>query len=380
MEPNGRIWRTITVILGLLLLAAWVLFRPEAAAALWRGVVAVATPFVLAAAFAFVVNLLLQPLERAWERLTRRVRRLRGLKRPVCLALSVLIIGAALFVLMFIVLPGVADTIVTVAESAPHYARQLEGWRDQLNRWTGRYGVSVPELDLNAEELGASVREWLREKGPSVAAGALGFTTSVVNGAFNVVLGIVLGLYMLADKERLIRQSRRVLEAFLPATQARMALDVAQRTNATFSRFVTGQLLDALIVGLLCYGGMLALNLPHAGAVSVLVGATNVIPVVGVLAGTVVGAFLILVVHPVKALWFVVFIIVLQQVESNLIYPRIVGQSVGLPGMWVLAAVTVGGALFGILGMLLAVPTFSVLYSLLRDAVQRRLSAKQPAD
>ena len=156
-------------------------------------------------------------------------------------------------------------------------------------------------------------------------------------------------------------------------------LDLLSLTNQTFSSFVTGQLTEAIIIGVLCFMGMLIFRMPYAAVISLLVGVTALIPVFGALIGTAIGAFLILLVSPIKAIWFVIFIIVLQQLEGNLIYPRVVGKSVGLPGIWVLAAVTLGNNLAGVVGMLLSVPLCAVLYCVLRDVVNARLAKKKLA-
>lgn len=380
MEFSRKSVRTLVGLITFALLLAWALFRPWAAAGIWRGIVTIVTPFIFGVTFAFLVNLLLRPVEATWDRVFRRAgRRQAGkgrwanLKRPVSLAVSVVLIGAAIFVLMFIVLPEVVRTVVFVAEMTPEYAARLETWRGWLQERLAEYDIVLPQLRIELDSVGASVRDWITQRGPAVLATTLGFTTSVVNGIFNVVIGVVLALYILADKERLLGQMQRTLQAFLPEQRARTVVHVANLTHDTFAKFITGQLTDALIVGLLCYIGMIVLSIPHAGAVSVLVAVTTIIPVIGVLIGTVVAALLIVVTDPMKALWFLIFIIVLQQFESNVIYPRVVGKSVGLPGLWVLVAITVGGALFGILGMLMAVPTFSVMYTLVREAVAKRL-------
>ena len=175
------------------------------------------------------------------------------------------------------------------------------------------------------------------------------------------MLALAFSLYLLAQKETLTGQAKKVVRALFSEKWAHWITDVARMTNRTFSNFVTGQLTEAVILGTLCFLGMLIFRLPYAGVISVLVGFTALIPIFGAFSGVGIGAFLILLVSPIKALWFVLFFVILQQLEGNLIYPRVVGKSVGLPGIWVLAAVTVGGNAFGLAGMLLAVPLCSVL-------------------
>ena len=180
----------------------------------------------------------------------------------------------------------------------------------------------------------------------------------------------------MAGKEKLCNQLDRVAHAYLKPDRYQRGKEIFQLTNRTFSNFVSGQVLEAIIIGTLCFIGMLIFRMPYAGPISVLVGFTALIPVFGAFIGTAIGALLILFLSPIKAFWFVIFIIVLQQFEGNVIYPRVVGKSVGLPGIWVLVAVTVGGGAFGFIGMLISVPVASLLYSLLRESVNRRNEQK----
>ena len=173
--------------------------------------------------------------------------------------------------------------------------------------------------------------------------------------------------------DRLLSQCRHLVQAYLPQRMSRVVFDVCQLTADTFTKFVSGQLIEACILGVLCFLGMTVLHLSYAPLIGVIVGVSALIPVAGAYLGAILSALLLLMVSPIQALTFLIFLVILQQVEGNLIYPRVVGTSVGLPGIWVLAAVTVGGGLFGFLGMLVGVPTASVLYTLLRRDVHRRL-------
>lgn len=374
MRLDKKAIRRLMGLIGFAVLATWAVFRPWELWGILRVVGSIVAPFVLGLVIAFVVNLLLQPVERLWGRVFGRS--LRGLKRPVSILLSVAIIVAVVFVLLFIVLPEVVDTIVLVVEAMPQWVAQLQTWWGQLGEWLAPYGVVLPPLNVNASELGTMATEWLGEHGPSLLAGTLGFTTSFVSGVVNVIIALVFALYLLSQKEKFGDQARRVLHAYLPEPRAQGVIEVVELSGSVFTKYVTGQLTDAVILGVLCYIGMLVLRMPHAAAISILIAATVVIPIVGVILGSAIGAFLILVVDPVKALWFIVFITVLQQLEANFIYPRVVGKSVGVPGIWVFAAVIVGGTLLGVLGMVLAVPICAVLYSLFRRSVHRRLGAE----
>ena len=182
----------------------------------------------------------------------------------------------------------------------------------------------------------------------------------------------VFAFYLLAQKEKLGRQVKKASNAILKPKPAQNLTNVTKLTNSVFTKFITGQFTDACIIGVLCFIGMLIFRMPYAAIISVLIGFTALIPIFGAFIGAGVGAFLILLESPVKAFWFIVFIIILQQIEGNLIYPKVVGKSVGLPGIWVLVAVTVGGSLAGVLGMLFSVPVSTVLYVLFKEFVNNK--------
>ena len=200
--------------------------------------------------------------------------------------------------------------------------------------------------------------------------------SSVIGGVVNFILAFTFSIYVVHQKERLGSQAKRLLYAYLPEARSDRIIEILSLSHKTFSNFITGQFTEAIILGALCFVGMSIFRFPYALMISVLVGFTALIPIVGAFIGTIVGALLIVTVSPIQALWFILFILVLQQIEGNLIYPRVVGTSVGLPGIWVLVAVTAGGSLYGIVGMLFSVPVSSVLYCLLRETVRRRVKER----
>ena len=231
--------------------------------------------------------------------------------------------------------------------------------------------------DINWTKAVSAVTSYLQEHGASIFNTTIGVTTSVFVGLFNFILGFVFAIYLLMQKEKIGGQFKRLLYAYIKKERVDKFLSVMSLAQNAYSRFVTGQLTEAVIIGVLCFIGMLIFSMPYATLISTLIAFTALIPMIGAFIGTAVGALLILMVDPIKALWFIVFIIVLQQFESNLIYPRVVGKSIGLPGIWVLTAVTIGGSLFGILGILLSVPLCSVIYTLLSNAIEKRLQKKR---
>ncbi len=366
--PTKRILGIITFAL----LLYWALLHPSQVGAILSGLFALVSPFVLGFAIAFIVNVPLRGLEGLWD---KHAKTQKG-KRPVCLVASLVILVGIVFALFFIVVPALGESFANLAAQIPQYVRQLEALYVSLTELLAQHNIVLPSLDLDLEAIYTAVLNFFTNYGQALVDTTVGVTTSIVSVVVNFVLAFVFSLYVLAQKEALMGQGRKVVTALLPQRWADKTLEVATLTNKTFSNFVTGQLTEAVILGSLCFLGMTLLRIPYAAVVSVLIGFCALIPIFGAIIGAIVGAFLILLVAPMKALWFLIFLIILQQLEGNLIYPRVVGKSVGLPGIWVLAAVTIGGNAFGLVGMLLNVPVSSVLYTLFREFVNHRLEQK----
>lgn len=373
-ENNKRILLIITFTL----LLFWALMHTDTVLGIVGTILAVLAPFLLGLCFAFVINVLLRPIEKVWNTLGRNWAGdwVKKLRRPVCLLLSILLIVGIVFVLLFMVGPELKRTAASIVDQFPAYMAQIETWWQELTAFLAVYSIELPQPEWNLNELGSMVQNFFTKNGSDFFGKTLDITTSIFSGVFNVVLGLVFALYVLAQKEKLGGQITKVMQALLPQPRVERLVELSALINRTFTNFVTGQLTEAVIIGGLCFIGMKLFSMPYAPMISVLVGFTALIPVFGAFIGTAVGAFLILMDSPMQALWFILFIIVLQQLEGNLIYPRVVGKSVGLPGIWVLAAVTIGGSLFGVLGILLSVPVCSVLYCVGKQAVNQRLKQK----
>jgi predicted PurR-regulated permease PerM len=213
---------------------------------------------------------------------------------------------------------------------------------------------------------------WVKQQGGNIINTTVGTITSFVGGLFNFFMALAFSIYILFDKENLKRQLRRLIHAWVPSAPGQWVIHASRVISSNFRNFVSGQTLEALILGVLCMLGMLILRIPYAPMVGTLVGVSALIPVVGAFAGAFIGAFMILTVDPFKALIFLIFLILLQWVEGNLIYPKVMGSHINLPGIWVLAAVTVGGSVAGPVGMLLGVPITAAAYCLLREATEKQ--------
>ena len=361
--------RYIFRALLLTLVFAWALVNLQGVLQFLSRMLGVLSPFLMGGAFAFVINILLRPLERTWHRVCKKAPE--KLTRPICLTLSTLLVLGILFAVVFMMLPSLRESGNEFVQNLPGYVEKLGQWWAGAVQLAARYGIVLPEYAPDTDLMMDKITTLLHTQGGGILTVTLGAASSVLASLVNVLLALVFALYLLAKKEVVTAHLKNLAVTVLPPRNARRLLHVVTLTKQTFTNFVTGQLTEAVIIGVLCFLGMLILGIPYAGAVSAFVGATALIPVFGAWIGGVVGAFLILLADPAKSLWFVVFLLILQQVEGNLIYPKVVGKSVGLPGLLVLMAVTLGGEAFGIGGMLFSVPVCAVLYSLYLEYIQK---------
>ena len=327
-------------------------------------------PFIVGLGVAFVLNVLVNVVEKKWLK-NWQVSSIT--KRAISLIIALAIIIGFFVFLLFLIIPNLQNTIAIFADNIPEYTKNLQGL---LNSW-GIDANIINEISDVFKSLGESASAYIKENSNQVLETTLGIATNVVTGFINVTIGIVFAIYFLAQKEKISHQVDNLMHAYLPDKAIVKVQDIASLSNKIFSSFVGGQCIEAIIIGFLCFLGMFALRLPYASTISVLVGFTALIPVFGAFIGTIIGAFLIFMVSPLQALIFIIFILVLQQLEGNLIYPKVVGKSVGLPGIWVLVAVTVGASINGILGMLLSVPICSIIYSIMATNIRYRLEEKK---
>ena len=374
MDLNKKTMQRIMLLITFAVLLFWGLYNISTIGGLFSNLFSLLAPLLIGICIAFVLNLMMVALERLWDRALSRWNSPwnRKLKRPVCLTLTMVLFLGIIFAIFFILIPRLEEAGTTMVANIPTYVAQIQAWWTNLSDFASEHGVTLPELSLNAENVKETITGFLQEKGDSVVNTTLNITTSIVGALVNVLLALVFSLYLLAQKETLIAQSKRLLRRILPRKAADRLLSLLSLTNDAFSSFVTGQVTEAFILGTLCCLGMLILRRPYALPVSVIIAALSLIPIFGAWIGAATGAFLIVFQSPIKALTFLIFLLILQQVEGNLIYPKVVGKSVGLPGLWVLAAVTIGGGAFGVLGMLLGVPVCSVIYALLQTYIRSK--------
>ena len=336
-------------------------------------IIAIFMPFIVGAMIAFVLNVLLNVIEKGIKKLNRKNNKIiNRIKRPVSVLLTFIIILAVISLMLGLLIPELKNTTELFTKNFDSYKEQSIVLLDKV----GIKRKTINKLNNNIENMTKELTDYISDNKEEVMKTSLGVASTVAGTITSLVLGIVFAIYILLKKEDLRRQIKKVMRAYLPEKKEKKTIEISELSNKIFGNFITGQCLEAVIIGILCFIGMLLLNIPYASTISVLVGFTALIPVFGAFIGTIVGAFLILMVSPTKAIIFIIFILILQQLEGNLIYPKVVGKSVGLPGIWVLVAVTIGASVYGILGMLISVPLCSILYSIIRTNVNDKIDQK----
>ena len=336
-------------------------------------VINVLSPFIIGALLAFVLNVLIKFIETKIFGKIKEGKVWKKIKRPLSITISLILVGLIIYFVMNLLIPQLKNSASLFTDTLPAYKEDIIGI---LNKF------DVDESTVNKvgeylDNFGKVITDYIKGNSKDVITVTTEVATSVVNIISKGIITLVFAIYMIAQKETLSRQINKVMKAYLKPKTINKINTVGILANKTFSNFVTGQCLEALIFGSLVFVGMLIFRFPYASTIGVLLGFTALIPIFGAFIGTAIGFILIMMVSPVKAILFVVFIIVLQQIEGNLIYPRVVGKSIGLPGMWVLLSVTVGGSIGGILGMLIATPLCSLLYALFTKMVNDRLKSNK---
>lgn len=370
---NGRLDKNIIQYairaLLMMILFAWALMNLDAVMEFLRKVLSLFSPFLIGGGIAFLINVILNPLERCWNRVCKKAPA--RMARPVCLTISAVLMVGILFAVAFMMIPSLRESIDELIQNIPVYVDEIGRWWADTVHFAAKYNIVLPEYAIDSDMLIEKITTFINDEGSGIITVTWGAATSILSGLFDVFLAFVFALYLLAKKEVVAAHLKKLITTVLPQTRARRLLSIASLTNQTFTNFVSGQLTEAVIIGVLCFFGMLILRIPYAGAVSAFVAVTALVPIFGAWLGGGFGTFLILLAEPIKAMWFIIYLLILQQVEGNLIYPKVVGKSVGLPGLLVLVAVTIGGGAFGVWGMLFSVPVCAVLYNLYLEFMQK---------
>lgn len=356
----------------------WILHETERVIAVFAWAKGLLSPFLIGSCLAFIANV---PM-RGFEVLLKGVKQA-ALRRLLAILLTFLAFLVIIVGVFWLLIPQLIETIQSLIPKLYNFITSAEGWFKsflQQNPQLMQLVLENTDLgSLNWAELAQKMISVVSSSVTTILGGTFSAIGSITGGLVDGVIAVVFAIYCLFQKENLARQGRKLLYAYLPEKFSDSAVRVLRLTNATFSNFLSGQCIEVCILGSMFAISMAIFRMPYIPLVSVLVAVTAFIPVVGAWVGCVFGAFLILVANPMQAVWFVIMFVVLQQIENNLIYPRVVGTSIGLSGMWVLVAVTVGGELMGVAGMFLMIPITSVIYTLLRENANRHLQSKDIA-
>lgn len=373
---------TIKKIRGLILFTIFVLV------ALWNyelvidGILfvwGVISPFVLGGVIAFIVNIPMRFFEvKLFDKVKARKKKLaKRLARPLSLILALFVIIGIIATVVLIVIPELGNTILNLGKTVQDFIPKAQEWAIQMFEDNQEIAKWIADIDFKWDELLSQGLDFLRNGASSVLGSTFEAAMSIISGVATFFIAVVFACYVLMQKEKLGEQVKKLMRAFMPEDWNNILLALGSVVNKSFTNFFTGQCLEAVILGLMFLIVMIILRLPYALLISVLIAFTALIPIFGAFIGCGVGALLIFMISPTKALIFIIVFLVLQQIEGNFIYPHVVGNSVGLPSIWVLVAVSVGGSLMGLAGMLIFIPITAVVYTMLRGIVNRRLGLKE---
>lgn len=374
MENKKDNLKRIFVFCVILIIIYWGINNMNLIGNIINKIISIIFPFILGGALAFILNIPMTFFEKKLLNIKRKKKvffKNKKVVRIVSLIFAIIVISFILYLIINLIVPELIDIVKLLIQNTPYYA-------EELNKIIQNNTENIQEIDNIISNMNLDT-ESIKNELMQIVTGVLNSSISIVVGVIgfitNLIIAIIFAIYILTGKEKLKSQISRLIQAYFDKEKANKIFEIGNIANKTFKNFFTVQCLEATILGSLCIIGMLILNIPYAAPIGVLIGVTALIPVVGAFIGIIIGAILILSVEPIKVITFIIFVLILQQFEGNVIYPRVVGNSVGLPGMWVLMAVTVGGSLFGILGMLLGVPVFSVIYTILKNDTEKRLKS-----
>mgnify|MGYP003288925027 CR=1 FL=1 len=393
IELNNNNTKKILMIVAFAILLYWGLQNLSIVGGVLGTFFKVILPFILGLCIAFVLNIPVRIIEKLYysknsknKKANKKNNNISNDKKSVkinialrvfSIVVSICVVIFILYFVLFLIIPELINTINIFKLNIPNFIENIKIWLIDITENYPDLKEKIVNISIDLNSIESTIKTIAKGGITTVITSSFNFIVSIFNGLFNFVMGLVFALYILLQKEKLIVQLKKIIIAYFSKEKVDSIFDFGRLANDTFSKFIAGQFIEACILGILCFIGMTFLGFPYAAAISVLIGVTALIPFFGAFIGVSVGAILIFAIDPIKSFWFIVYFLILQQVEGNLIYPKVVGDSVGLPAIWVILAVTVGGSLFGIIGMMIGVPFVSVLYKTLRKNVNKNLKKKE---
>ena len=372
IKPDNKFKQSLLlIVIGVLLMSALLNFSEVLG--VFNLMIGLFMPLLVGGAIAFIMNVPMSFFERQIDRLSggRRNRFLEKIKSPLCIIITFAIFVGAIYFIGNVIFPNLVESVKSIAAVVQ---QSYPGWITALDE----KGINTDLLEKYFPEIDtAKIVDTLKSSASTILSTAGQAATSVFSVMTNFVLGLIFALYILAAKKKLGRQARQMAYAYLSKSRADNVCEIASLAYRTFANFLSGQCLEAVILGCMFFVVLFIGNFPYAATIAVVIGSMALIPYVGAFMGLFVGCLLIAVVSLKQMFWFIIVFLIVQQVEGQIIYPRVVGGSVGLPAIWTLFAVIVGGNISGILGMVIFIPIFSVIYALLRRNVYKRLDKKK---
>ena len=370
MKKNRTLWKGLACVVAAILFIIYFPYLLTGLQMLWNA----AFPLLLGGCLAFLVNLIMNPLQQ-WLQ-SRHSPFIKKRARGLALLLSLAAFFGIIVGISLLVFPQLVESIQLLVKTIPTYASQLQEYLGSLFRKHPQIEDAISSLNIDWNDLFAKAGAFLRSGLQSSLNSVVGIVNGVVSGVVNGIIVLIFAIYILSDKQRFVRLYHRLCRLYLGSEKEKKLTHVLLTFDRSFRSFASGQCLDALILGLLVMAGMTILKLPYAPMIGTLVGVTNIIPMIGAFIGGGIGCFLVFTVSPMKALIFLIFLCVIQQIESNAIYPRIVGSSIGLPGIYVTIVIVIGGALAGVAGMVLGIPVAAAVYQLAKEHVEHKEQAQ----
>ena len=345
-------------------------------------IVRVLAPIFYGLIIAYVINWPFKLFyDKAFIKMREKNKKLNVLSKVLSLVISYIIIFGIISLILILMVPQLSESIKSLIDNVPSYANTITKWLDNAIEFIDKgTGLQLNQADLYEKVItaltGSNATSAITDIASWAFPWALNTVTNAATGVYNWIIGIIVSIYLIADKDKLLFGARKIIVAVLPKKASIKTLKICNFANNKCGRFLIGKVIDSLIIGVICFIFMSIFKFDFALLISVIVGVTNVIPFFGPFIGAIPSAFLLLIINPIECFWFIVFVILLQTFDGYVLGPKILGESVGISGIWILFSVLLGGGLFGVLGMLLGVPVFAVIYTLIQDSVNLRLKKK----
>lgn len=373
MKQNPKI-KSYFLLATYVVVLAYILLNIQNMYSVFAYVFSLLSPILIGIALAFMLNIPMSFFENKVLKSLASSKKpfIKNLKRPLAILITLFMVFGIILTLFFFVVPQLSHSISTLINILPSSITSIEKSLSSSLHSTDLFNKIWPIFSNIWKETLSAITSVTGSILANVVNLTIGITTTIVN----FFMAFILSIYMLASKEKLLHQCKKLIYAFIPLKHANRMLEVIHISDKMFSAFITGQFIEAIIIGLMCFVGMTIFSMPYAILISIIISVTALIPIFGAFIGIIPGIFILLTVSPATAFWFIILIIVIQQIEGNIIYPKVVGGSLGIGGIWIMISMLIGADLFGILGMIIGIPLFGIFYTLLSRVVNSRLKNK----